>query len=56
MDMIEKIKRYREKHGLSQERLGRMLYVTGTTVYNWEKGNCKPSQMAQEIMKEKGIL
>lgn len=35
---MEMIKKFREKHNLSQEKLARMLDVSTASVYNWETG------------------
>jgi transcriptional regulator with XRE-family HTH domain len=43
MKLGEKIQFYRKKSGLSQEALGKSLYVTRQTVSLWEKGQSLPS-------------
>ena len=35
---MEMIKKFREKHKLSQEKLARLLGVSYLSVYNWETG------------------
>lgn len=35
---MEMIKKFREKHNLSQEKLARLLDVSMASVYNWETG------------------
>lgn len=36
----------RERKGVSQEALGRLLDVSGKQIYNWERGNHKPGSEA----------
>jgi DNA-binding transcriptional regulator YiaG len=43
-----KIKRYKHEHGLSNEKLAKLLGVDETTIANWERNKRKPSN---KIMK-----
>lgn len=45
------IKDIRKKLGVSQEKLAQMLGVTFGTVNRWERGTCKPSNLALDKMK-----
>ena len=45
------IKEYRNKNGLSQEQLGRMLGVTQITVSRWESGTVNPTGSAAMMLK-----
>lgn len=44
----EKIKKLRDDLLLSQEKFGERVGVSFQTVYRWEKGESKPSFLAQE--------
>ncbi len=43
----------RESHKLSQEGLSRELDISGHTIYRWEAGKAKPSQMAVSAIIQK---
>lgn len=38
------LKAHREKVGLSQEAYGKLVGVSGLTIYNWESGKTQPRQ------------
>jgi DNA-binding transcriptional regulator YiaG len=42
-----RIKELRQKHGVSQARLSRLLGVDDKTVNRWEKGHCQPPPYAE---------
>jgi DNA-binding XRE family transcriptional regulator len=42
--VAERMKCYRQVHGLSQEKFARLLGVDETTVMNWERGEHVPSK------------
>ena len=47
---------HRAKLGLSAADYGRLVGVTGLTIYNWEKGKTRPQQRQLEaLMKVKGV-
>ncbi len=46
------IKELRERLGVSQEALARMIGCSHASVYNWERGTYKPTQMAQRRLAE----
>ena len=48
IDIVEKIKLYREGKGWSQEQLARNLGVSLNTVQRWELGKTHPSPLAIE--------
>ena len=60
MTFADKVKIFRERMNVSQERLAVMLGVSFATVNRWEKGHSKPNYMALEkfhqICKECGIV
>ncbi len=41
---VEKIKLYRQIHGLSQEKFAKLLGIDETTVAKWERGEHEPSK------------
>ena len=43
-NIIEKMKLYRQIHGLSQEKFAELIGVDETTVAKWERGDYKPSK------------
>lgn len=51
-----KIRKYRAENGMSCESLARRLGVTRMQVFRWEKGRCKPGNLAMEKMRSVGIL
>jgi transcriptional regulator with XRE-family HTH domain len=48
----ERVKRYRMRHGLSQERLAVMLGVAQRTVSRWERGEDKPGLDQQRQLRD----
>jgi len=50
------IKELRERLGISQEALARLIGCSHASVYNWERGTYKPTQMAEAALEriEKG--
>ncbi len=48
----EDIKTIREKLGLTQEALARLIGVSFQTVNRWERGGFKPSPLALEKIKK----
>jgi len=48
----EDLKQIRENMGLSAEQLSRVLSVSHTSIYNWEKGKNSPSQLAMEKLQK----
>jgi len=51
-----KIKGYRLAHKLTQEDLAKKLGVTKMEIIRWESEKNMPSQLAQDKMKQEGIL
>ena len=51
-----KIKGYRLFHKLTQENLANKLRVTKMAIIRWENEKCMPSELAQDKMKQEGIL
>ena len=47
-NMTEKIKLYRQTHGLSQEKFAKLLGIDETTVAKWERGEHEPSKKLSE--------
>ena len=46
------IRKSREKTGLSIEELANKIGVRETTVFNWERGYSKPSEVNQGLLKQ----
>lgn len=40
--MKHPLRQFRETNGLSRDRLGELLGVTGMTIYRWERGERMP--------------
>ena len=38
----ERVKKYRERNGLSQKEFGRLIGVSAQAVYKWEQNMCCP--------------
>ena len=51
-DYRKLLEKYRQKHGLSQESLARVLGVTYGSISRWLRGKCLPSVMAQRQIDE----
>lgn len=47
-----KIKEIRDKLGISQEALARLIGVSFQTINRWERGAFKPSHLALEKIKQ----
>jgi len=47
----EQVKDIRKNLGISQEKLAQKLRVSRMSVYNWEKGIKRPSQLALRQLK-----
>jgi len=47
----DEIKALREKFSVSQETLARVIGVSWRTVNRWEKGEAKPSPMAERTLR-----
>lgn len=54
--ITETIRKVRQKHGLSTERLGAMLGVSGRTVWNWETGRTTPNAHHMMVLDKLGYL
>jgi putative transcriptional regulator len=52
VDIIEKIKFYRESRGWSQEQFARNIGVSLNTVQRWESGKTHPSPLAMSKLQE----
>lgn len=50
MDGVE-VKEIRDRLNLSREKFARLLGVSFYTVYRWERGQRKPSAMAEILLK-----
>jgi transcriptional regulator with XRE-family HTH domain len=48
----DRVKRYRIRHGLTQERLAAMLGVAQRTISRWERGEDKPSLDQQRQLRD----
>lgn len=44
MNLAEALKKYREKRGVTQEQMGRLLGVSDVSVWKWENGRSRPNQ------------
>ncbi len=54
--IAEKIKGYRVAYKLTQEDLAKKLGVTKMEIIRWENERNMPSQLAQDKMKQEGVL
>lgn len=48
---VERLRTYKEKSGLSYDKIGHGLGVHSQTVYLWLIGKHKPSQMAKRLIR-----
>lgn len=46
MDAAEAIQKIRAKHGLTQEKLARVLGVSFVSVNRWERGGSAPARLS----------
>jgi DNA-binding transcriptional regulator YiaG len=46
----ERIEKFRKANGLTRKALGRLVGVTVTTVYQWERGLRNPSRTTQILL------
>jgi DNA-binding XRE family transcriptional regulator len=46
----EQIKQHRERLGLTQSALAQILSVTGQTIYLWESGKSRPSEITRDAI------
>jgi DNA-binding transcriptional regulator YiaG len=46
----EEIAQFRETHKMTRKALGRIVGVTVSTIYQWERGLKKPSKMAKILL------
>jgi transcriptional regulator with XRE-family HTH domain len=53
-DWSERVKRYRLRHGLTQERLAAVLGVAQRTISRWERGQDRPSLEQQRQLRDLG--
>lgn len=57
LETANKIKEYRKKHGLTQEKLAQILGVAHNTVARWEAGDREPrglyAKRLQEVLNQK---
>ena len=51
-----KIKQYRARKKITQAELAKKMLVSKMQIIRWENGKNMPSKLAQEKMKELGIL
>jgi transcriptional regulator with XRE-family HTH domain len=49
---IEKIKKYREENGISQEKMAHQLGISYRTLHRWEHGITSPSKLALQQIEE----
>lgn len=47
---MEAIKEFRDKHGMAQPQMARMMGVPITTLRNWERGERHPNAAALRLM------
>jgi DNA-binding XRE family transcriptional regulator len=56
LSISKKIKKYRKKHGLSQERLGGKVGVPRQTIMRWENEEVCISLAMMKLLKYEGVL
>jgi len=49
---IQRLRAFKEKSGLSFDKLGHTLGVHAHTVYNWFRGHQQPSFMAKNLIQD----
>jgi len=54
-DWSEFVRRYRLRHGLTQERLGGVIGVSQRTISRWERGEDRPSLDQQKRLRDLGF-
>jgi len=47
---IKRLRAYKEKSGLSYDKLGKAMDVHSHTIYDWFRGHQQPSDMAKKLI------
>ena len=59
MNELDQLRQYREREGISHEKLAHEIGVSYRTLFRWLKGDSKPSDMGlriiREFLKEKNV-
>jgi len=55
-NLSDKIKAYRQAHGLSQTAFAKMLSVNPSTLAGWERGDHRPTKRLLDHMKQIGLF
>ena len=54
--IAQRVKEFRHRAGLSQERLAKSLSVSLWTVFRWEHGRSMPQGLSLNVLFERGVL